>query len=833
MSWPIAVSCLSGAGGPVEVGTLLWRRKGRMRVTAFVKATFAMIHGGFCVPVDPRPISTGERPWLGVSGASPETSVETWPELMRPEVYLYGAAVAPGRDPVRALAARLVVWKNEARLDKTVHVFGERSEERLLPTPFSTLPLVWERTARGEGGDNPVGVRDGRVPNLVDPERPGQPACFAPRAIGWPGRSVPWDPDQPFPPEQIWDWPDTFSVEAFGAAPPDQRLDALDGDEWIVLDGMHAELERFATRLPKPIACAYLGDDGNRRREPFTLQLDTIAIDASALEVSLMWRGSLPLLREHWAEMRVEADLDLGTPDELGRPAPQPAGGSRPLGKGLRLRDDPASATAPPPPPPRPPVAAEPLAAALPFSAPAPPPAPALPPAPAAPPAPAPPPAPVAVIGSAASPTPAGAAPVSPPLLAPLPVRKLAVAPRSAVADPALDAAPAASGGNPTLREIPALPSGRGPTPAPPITRNVDHETTESGVRGVLIARLASRESLADMALAGADLSGLDLGDAVLSGLNLSGTRFASCNLRGARLTNAKLSGADLSHADLSLADLTQADLSRATLIEATFEGAQLLDVNLTAAEGEGARFHDARAQRAIFAQGKWAGCDFVSADLGGADLSSSELGGSVMDGATLTGARFVDVRATGLSARGARLADANLAGASFLDCDFSEIDGPRTVWDRSTLDGTSFENAKLDAAGFARAHLDRAKFDGASLVKASLMGVTGERASFAGANLDSVDLRQGKLPEVSFAGARLTRVNALKATLTGAQCASADLSAASLRSAKLRGADLKGAKLRDADLRDADLEQADMRGADKQGAKLAGASLKGAVDGE
>ena len=32
-----------------------------------------------------------------------------------------------------------------------------------------------------------------------------------------------------------------------------------------------------------------------------------------------------------------------------------------------------------------------------------------------------------------------------------------------------------------------------------------------------------------------------------------------------------------------------------------------------------------------------------------------------------------------------------------------SDIDGPRTVWDRSTLDGTTFENAKLDAAGFAR----------------------------------------------------------------------------------------------------------------------------------
>ena len=71
MTWPIAVSPL----GPVEIGTVLWRRKGRMRLTAVVKATFAMIHGGFCLPIDPKRISMTEGWWLGGEGCPGGTKV--------------------------------------------------------------------------------------------------------------------------------------------------------------------------------------------------------------------------------------------------------------------------------------------------------------------------------------------------------------------------------------------------------------------------------------------------------------------------------------------------------------------------------------------------------------------------------------------------------------------------------------------------------------------------------------------------------------------------------------------------------------------------------------
>lgn len=337
MTWPIAVSPL----GPVEIGTVLWRRKGRMRLTAVVKATFAMIHGGFCLPIDPKRISMTEESWLDVEGSSPELVVETWPELMRPEVLLWGNAVTPEREPMPALATRLVIWKGHARLDKTVHVMGTRGGPEFMPAPFSTLPLVWERASKGSSGTNPVGVKEGRMPNLLHPRKPAEPACYAPRGLGWPGR----EPGAMvgFPGREVWDWPDAVSVEVFSSAPEDQRLPSLDGDEWILLDGMHAELPRFATRLPMPVATANLRDEASRR-EPIPLALDTLAIDATNLQVSLLWRGSIALIREHWSDLVVEADLDLGEPSRLDQMPPATNTRAVGLGRGLRLKSDPPSA---------------------------------------------------------------------------------------------------------------------------------------------------------------------------------------------------------------------------------------------------------------------------------------------------------------------------------------------------------------------------------------------------------------------------------------------------------------------------------------------------------
>jgi len=816
MSWPIAVNSL----GPVSVGSLLWRRRGRNRISAIVKATFSMIHGGFAVLTNARPIHRDERAWLGQRGGSPEHVPEVWPELRRPEVYLTGAAVTPNREPLRALAVRLVVWKNHARVDKTLHVFGDRSEDDRAPAPFATLPLVWERAARGENGTNPVGVK-GRPAGMVDPRRANEPAGFGPRSIDWPGRELMRHLNGQLPAATPWEWPDTLSPEAFGAAPADQRLDTLDGDEWLIVDGMHADLPRFATRLPKAVASAHLRDESGRK-ELFPLALDTVAIDMNALEVSLIFRGSLALLREHFADLVVEGDVELAQADRL-----TPVGATDPnarlvagLGKGMRLVSE------------APVNGAE--VAALPV-----PPA-AISPAPTAPPAPVftpqipePPPSlsrmGLGSLGSRMELTPPRVAPaVSPtmvddPSTAPIPEGAAGDAPETVPLKEMPLTTPIAPVVDDNARAA-VVPAAVAPAPA---------AEPESGVRAQLIAKLAAKQPLTELALANADLGNLDLRGALLSGLNLSGAKLIGTKLCGARLSGTKLLGADLTNADLANADLTQADLGRSNLTGASFEDATLLDANLTSSEGKGVCFDRARAQRALFAQGKWFEASFLGADLTGADLSGSELSGCRFEKATLTGARFVDARATLLGAREADLSDANLAGVTFTDGNFEKALAARTVWDRAVLDGSSFKAAVLDAAGFARAHVDRVDFSEASMIKASLMGVSGEGANFTSANLDSVDLRQGKLPDAKLDHAKLCKVNALKVTLSQASLVGADLTGASLRSAKLKGASLSKAILRDCDLRDADLESADLRGADRQGAKLAGASLKGAQEND
>jgi uncharacterized protein YjbI with pentapeptide repeats len=746
MSWPIEVKPL----GPMSMGTLLWRRRGRVSVTAIAKTTFAMVHGGFALPTEPRVLEREERPWLGRTGRSPEVAPEIWPDLPLAQVFLRGHAVAPGRDPSPAVAVRMVVYGRGRLIDKTLHVFGDRKQASDYPASFVSMPLVYERTWGGPGSQNPVGVHDGGVANVVDPARPDAPASLGPRAIGWPGR-VRADAVPLLHQDEPWEWPDDVSPESFLSAPPDQWVASLRGDEWIVLDGVRPDLARLATRLPLPEPRAWLCSGASRRS--FELRLRTVSIDTDALEVSLVHLGSLSLDGAGSGDRLVEGDVDLGEPSASPEPAPESVTGvvapKRLLGV-LTTADASAGALR---------LAVEAEAA----------PPPAEPPPPPAEPAPEP---------AAAQPS------------------------RPSEPEPAVHV------------EAPA------------------ENAAEVGVRAAVLARVAAKEALRDLQLAGADLSKLDLAGANLSGMNLSGVRLSGVNLKDARLSGAKLGGADLTGADLEGADATQVDFSRAVVSGANFARARLLDANFTSAVGNGARFEAASGHRALFAQGRWEAASFEAADLAGADFSGAELDKASFERAALGAARFVDARGTGTVLREAGLADANLAGATLVEAVADRVDGCRTVWDRAVLDRSSFRDARLEGAGFARARVDGTDLSGASMAKVSLMGVTGERAAFDRANLEGADLRQTKLSDTSFQGALLVRANGLKATLTGARMQGADLTGASLRSAKLRGADLTESNLKDCDLRDADLEEANLEGARREGAKLSGASLKGARGG-
>lgn len=138
------------------------------------------------------------------------------------DVLVQGKAQAPGGAP----SERLEVGVTVAGRSKVMHVYGDRTWRQGVrglqpsaPTPFESMPLVWERTYGGRGpadpqtgrydaeARNPVGVGFARgrsqgellaepVPNLIDPRAPlehlGQvaaPTCFAPVAPAWEPRA--------------------------------------------------------------------------------------------------------------------------------------------------------------------------------------------------------------------------------------------------------------------------------------------------------------------------------------------------------------------------------------------------------------------------------------------------------------------------------------------------------------------------------------------------------------------------------------------------------------------------------------------------------------------
>jgi uncharacterized protein DUF2169 len=87
--------------------------------------------------------------------------------------------------------------------------------------------------------------------------------------------------------------PDPIDAVAFQAAPADQRLARLFGDERIVLSGMDPATERIEAALPSPAAHALLSGPGL----PFegravALVPDMLVLDVDRRLCSIVWRGA-------------------------------------------------------------------------------------------------------------------------------------------------------------------------------------------------------------------------------------------------------------------------------------------------------------------------------------------------------------------------------------------------------------------------------------------------------------------------------------------------------------------------------------------------------------
>jgi uncharacterized protein YjbI with pentapeptide repeats len=163
------------------------------------------------------------------------------------------------------------------------------------------MPLTWENTARGPAGYDltPTGMRlapGGPLPTIVDPIDPMQPAGYGPMSASWAERRRllrGLDPSAIDGKEPSV--PDAFAWSYFHAAPADQRCGFLEGNEWLVLEGLHPTHPRLESQLPGARAVVRaVGLDAKAPRE-LPLRADTLAIDGARGICTITWRGNIDL----------------------------------------------------------------------------------------------------------------------------------------------------------------------------------------------------------------------------------------------------------------------------------------------------------------------------------------------------------------------------------------------------------------------------------------------------------------------------------------------------------------------------------------------------------
>jgi hypothetical protein len=238
------------------------------------------------------------------------------------DVLVLGSAWGENGEPVRAVDVAVTVGPVHAQ----ARVFGDRLWERngvgfsmTPPAPFTSMPLMWERSFGGqdrtehgpaEEARNPVGtgfrVADGLepvegmwLPNIEDPAEPiaswtqwASPVGFAPIDAHWePRRSFAGTYDEQWQNERAPYLPLDFDARFLHLAPP--RLVApthLRGGEWADLRGftpdgtLQFQLPAITPRI------AYTLDDTVEERPAV---LDTVLLEPDAARVVLVWRAAL------------------------------------------------------------------------------------------------------------------------------------------------------------------------------------------------------------------------------------------------------------------------------------------------------------------------------------------------------------------------------------------------------------------------------------------------------------------------------------------------------------------------------------------------------------
>ncbi len=633
----------------------------RPSVVLVAKATFSLVDGGLAALRGKAEPLSGDEPTE--PGGSLRRASDFAPYKPRVDVTLVGHAYA------KQGATSSHVTFAFGRLHRRLAVVGDRSWQSGVPTspaPFERMPLVWERAFGGAATTtNPVGrgAVGGLLPNLEDPdhlvrsprETPA-PVCFAPVSREWAGRQGRLGTYDAAWRRERWPYfPEDFDWGSMNAAPPEQQLEAVRGDEAFELHGVHPTLAAVRGNLPGLVARLFAletRDTGATLRE-FPARLDTVSFDADAMTVSLVWRGAVHVSSKSAPEFtRFFAMLD---------PLDEPATLEEAF---ARLVLDPSVRTS--------------------------------------------------QVGDAPAPRPTSRP--APELLEPIVPREDALALlASGTSLIGMDLSSYDLRGldlsGRDLRRARLLLARLDDA-------QLDGANLAGAVLvGAAAPRASLRgANLTGANLARANLAGADLADATLDeasaadlyaeGANFVGASLERTNLSDANLANARLercrapfavlSGADLSNARLDDADLSSAQLYDATAAGSRFERARLVKLRADDADLTGAVLVDADASEASFEGTKLGSSRLTRATLSGAILAHADLTAADLDQATAKGARFRSANLERATLRGANLFESVLEDANLRDADLRQANLYGCNLNGIVRDGARLDGARL-----------------------------------------------------------------------------------------------------------------------------------------
>ena len=255
-------------------------------MSVIAKATFALVVEGAMRPVAPDEIHATDVHHDGDPARSLRAASDLVPYRAQADVVLTGHAPVPDE----SVTVRLAIYRDRALIDKSFDVVPSGDLEG-----SHRVPLVYEQTPGGpEWDDNPVGTS---LPSIVDSSDPQRPVGFGPIAAAWPARARRLGASNPRTlSARIPVLPDEIDWRYYSAAPADQVMEHLQGDEWIVLENLVDDCPTARMQLPNAHAEARIFGLGPA---PIVKMLaDNLHLDLDRGVGSVTWRGSFEIAHE-------------------------------------------------------------------------------------------------------------------------------------------------------------------------------------------------------------------------------------------------------------------------------------------------------------------------------------------------------------------------------------------------------------------------------------------------------------------------------------------------------------------------------------------------------